>query len=216
MKNALPETLFIYMKLLNNEQKKQIDLFLKEINVKEEKYNTESLWLMDQQIGGIGGYCMPSDPTVNPFPKGLERELFRSLQYARSEIDYCDIRIHSRYVVHYSGMHLEAVLKLFLKNKKVKRWLIIKNFTLGKATHEITKMNLIDEEITEALFKFIVLYNKAKHEVNMASDRLRLFSSSDAVVSYFAARIIGQSILAEIKYPGSLEIQQINNEVLKF
>lgn len=90
---------------------------------------------------------MPSDPTVNPFPKRLERELFRPLQYARSEIDYCDIRIHSRYVVHYSGMHLEAVLKLFLKNKKVKRWLIIKNITLGKATREIAKMIAIDEEI---------------------------------------------------------------------
>lgn len=35
MKNALPETVFIYTKLLNNEQKKQIDLFLKDINVKE-------------------------------------------------------------------------------------------------------------------------------------------------------------------------------------
>lgn len=135
---------------------------------------------------------MPADPRFNPFPGGVERQLFRPLQYARSEIDICDIRIHSRHVVYYSGMHLEAVLRLYLSKSKILGNLRFFNSTLGKAAHEIDKMNLFDKALIEALFKFITLFNKAKHEVNMLKDRPRLFSVADAVVCYFSARIIGQ------------------------
>lgn len=167
---------------------------------------------MDRGIGGIGGYCMPADPRFNPFPGGVERELFRPLQYARLEVDICDIRIHARHVVHYSGMHLEAVLRLFLSRSKKFRNLRFFNSTLGKTAHEINKMNVFDKVHIEALFKFITLYNKAKHEVNMLKDRSRLFSEADAIVCYFSARIIGQTVLAEIQYPLSLNTYDINND----
>lgn len=212
MKGALTETIFIYEKLLCNEQKRQIQDFLKEVQTKKEKYEPEVLWLMDQKIGGIGGYCMPADPKINPFPGGLNRELFRPLQYARAEIDICDIRMQARQVVHYSGMHLEAVLRLFLKNVKLMGNLRFFNSTLGKATYEISKMNIFDEVIIESLLKFVVLYNKAKHEVNMLEDRPRMFSVEDAVVCYFSARIIGQVILTKLRYPLSLDAYEINNE----
>ena len=54
---------------------------------------------MDKEIDGIGGYGMPSDPKKNPFPSGEYRELFRPLQYARSEIEVTTVHFHSRYVV---------------------------------------------------------------------------------------------------------------------
>lgn len=216
MKGALPESIFVYEKLLGIEQKKQILEFLDDVKTKQEKYETAAIWLMDQKIGGIGGYCMPADPKLNPFPRGINRELFRPLQYVRSEIDICDIRIHARHVVHYSGMHLEAVLRLFLKNVKLMGNIRFFNSTLGKAAHEISKMNIFDEIIIESLFKFVALYNKAKHEVNMLEDRPRMLSVEDAIVCYFSARIIGQVVLTELKYPLSLGTYEINNEVFSF
>jgi hypothetical protein len=212
MKTALPETVYIYNKLLSDDQKNIIEDFMKNVQVKKEKYDPTDLWIMDRGIGGVGGYCMPADPRFNPFPGGVERELFRPLQYARSEVDICDIRIHARHVVHYSGMHLEAVLRLYLSRSKMLGNLRFFNSTLGKAAHEIDKMNVFDKVLIEVLFKFIILYNKAKHEVNMLKDRPRLFSAADAIVCYFSARIIGQAVLTEIQYPLSLNIYDINND----
>lgn len=216
MNGALPESIFVYDILFSTEQKKQILEYLDDVKTKQEKCETAALWLMDQKIGGIGGYCMPVDPKFNPFPGGINRELFRPLQYARSEIDIFDIRVQARHVVHYSGMHLEAVLRLFLKSIKLMGNLRFFNSTLGKAAHEISKMNIFDEVIIESLFKFVVLYNKAKHEVNMLEDRPRMFSVEDAIVCYFSARTIGQVVLTELKYPLSLGTYEINNEEFTF
>lgn len=113
-KDTLPETKMIYEQLLSDKQQCDIQAFLRELELKQGNYKTDILWKMDQKIGGIGGYCMPAHPTMNPFPEGPNRELFRPLQYARLRIDICDIRIHSREVVLYSGMHLEAVSRFFL------------------------------------------------------------------------------------------------------
>ena len=98
MKAALAETSYIYNVVFSDEQRRQIQAFLDEIKTKKEKYSPEMLWQMDQKIGGLGGYCMPPDPKINPFPGGINRELFRPLQYARSEIDICDVRMHARYI----------------------------------------------------------------------------------------------------------------------
>jgi len=216
MKYALSESKLIFEQLMNEEQRNQIEAFLKELEVKKEKYETDLIWNMDQVIGGVGGYCMPADPKKNPFPCGSNRELFRPLQYARSEIDISDIRMNSRHVVHYSGMHLEAVFRMFLKRTKALGNLRFYNSTLGRAAHEIAKMDVFDEKIIDVLFNFIVLYNKAKHEVNMFEDRARLFAPSDAIVCYFSARIIGQAILEKMKYSISQSIYEINNEPFNF
>ncbi|MCM3768129.1 hypothetical protein [Neobacillus niacini] len=216
MNGALPETNFIYEKLLSDEQKGYIKAFLDEIETKKEKYETQVLWLMDQKIGGIGGYCMPADPKKNPFPGGLERELFRPLQYARSEIDVLDVRLHARHVIQYSGMHLEAVMRLFVVSTKLMGKLRFSKSTLGKLAHETKEKNIFDKVLINSLFNFIVLFNKAKHEVNMSDERARLFSVEDAIISYFAARIIGKTVLAEIEYPLSLNTYEINNDPFEF
>lgn len=216
MKSVLPESKYIFDELLNDDQKESIKIILNEISERKEQYNTDIIWNMDKGIGGIGGYCMPADPKKNPFSSGLNRELFRPLQYARSEIDICDIRMHSRHVIHYSGMHLEAVLRLFLKNTKALGKLRLYNFTLGRAAHEVSKMNVVDEKVIDVLLNFIVLYNKAKHEVNMFEERTRLFAPSDAIICYFGARIIGQVILEKMRYPISQSTYEINYEPFDF
>ena len=140
--------------------------------------------------------------------------MFRPLQYARSEIDFCDIRLHARHVVHYCGMHLEAVLRVFLKQNKMFGGLRYFNSTLGKVAHEISKLKIIDNILIEVLFKLVTLFNKAKHEVNMFEERPRLFSEADAIICYFAARIIGKEILGKLEYPLSLVTYRVNNQVL--
>ena len=91
------------------------DFFMQDLEDKKLDYETRMLWETDSLIDGIGGYCMPPNPVKNPFPAGIKRELYRPLQYARSSIDICDVRIFARQVVENSGMHLEAVCRMFLK-----------------------------------------------------------------------------------------------------
>ena len=213
MKEALTETIYISDTLFSEEQRRQIQAFLDEVKIEKEKYSPEILWRIDQAIGGMGGYCMHPNPVINPFPGGINRELFRPLQYARSEIDICDVRMHARHIVHYSGMHLEAVLRLFLKQTRPLGSLRFSNSTLGKAVHEIAKTEVFDNVLTEALFKFVKLYNMAKHEVNMFEERPRLFCEADAIVCYFSARIIGQAVLFELNYPLSLRTYKIMDDV---
>lgn len=213
MKTALPETIYLFEKLFSNEQKMQIQAFLDEVKKEKEKYSPEILWRIDQAIGGMGGYCMPPNPVINPFPGGINRELFRPLQYARSEIDICDVRMHARQIVHYSGMHLEAVLRLFLKETRTLGSLRFFKSTLGKAAHEKAKTEVLENVLIEALFKFVKLYNMAKHEVNMFEERPRLFCEADAIVSYFSARIIGQAVLIKFNYPLSLCTYKITDDV---
>lgn len=212
MNSALSETRFIYDRLLSEKQQNHILNFLHEVNGKKGDYETSAIWLLDQEIGGIGGYCMPSDPRNNPFSEGTERELFRPLQYVRSEIDLCDLRVQTRQVVQYSGMHLEAVFKLFLQNKGVIGDVRHKNLSFVQDVYEISKMNLFEENMIEVLYKYIVLYNRAKHEINVFGDIQRRFAPSDAIISYFGARIIGQAFLAELNYPGSGEVFEIHQE----
>lgn len=203
MNRALPDTAYIFDSLFSDEQKTQIQTFLDGVKPEDEdKYSTDILWVIDKNIGGIGGYCMPSNPVKNVYI-GLDRELFRPLQYARAEIEISDIRFSARHVVHYSGMHLEAVLRLFLHKTQFLGFRF-SGTTLGKAAQKIAKTNPLCKITYDALLKFVPLYNRAKHEVNQDDDRLRLFSESDAIVCYFAARIIGQAILVKLNYSISL------------
>lgn len=128
----------IYNALFKEDIKNGIsDFFEQDMDNMEYEYETKVLWETDALIGGIGGYCMPANPVKNPFPSGVKRELYRPLQYARSSIDICDVRIFARQVVENAGMHLEAVCRLFLKNTNVLGGLRFQNSTLGKAVYKI-------------------------------------------------------------------------------
>ncbi len=183
-----------------------------EIEEKSSNYITDKLWISDQSLGGVGAYCIPPDPKLNPFPGGQKRELFRPLQYARADIDICDVNIHARNVVHMSGMHLEAVCRLVLKTKTTIGAFRFNGTTLGKAVHKIENFYIIDSSIIEGFYSFIAIYNRSKHEINQDDTKERLFNAFDAVVAYFAARILGLALLRYINYPDSNDVFKINND----
>ena len=154
-------------------------------------------------LGGIGGYCMPANPVFNPYPSGQKRMLYRPLQYARSEIEICDVRIHARYAVQMCGMHLESVCRLCLQNRKTLGSLRFGNTTLGKAVQQMQSVQEIAPDIIDGLFAYVSIYNRSKHEINQDNSRERLFNAYDAVVGYYSARILGLTILRGLKVADS-------------
>lgn len=159
-------------------------------------------WEEDKKIGGIGGYCMPSNPIKNPFSGGVKREFYRPLQYARSNIDILDINFTARYIIQSCGMHLEAICRELLKRNNLIK-IRFNNITLGQSIEKISKQQLISKEIVDALYKFVKIYNKSKHEVNQSNKRVRLFNSKDALAMYFIVRILGVKILRKMEIEDS-------------
>jgi hypothetical protein len=202
MRDALSETLWLYSKLLDEEQKIAITNTLVNIEEENNDYSLSEYWKMDEAIGGIGGYCLPKNAVHNPFPYGIKRSLFRPLQYAASEMDIRDIRNTSRYVVLYSGMHLEASLRFFLMINTTFGKIRYYNSTLGKIVRRVEQLHVFDEQIIAGYYNFIQLYNKSKHEINQFKNRHRLFAPADALVSYTSARILGNEVLKMIE-PGA-------------
>lgn len=181
-----------------------ITTFIEKVISLEDKYGCKDLWIADQMLGGIGGYCMPANPVSNPYPSGQKRTLYRPLQYARSEIEICDVRMHARYVVQMCGMHLESVCRLYLQNRKAFGLLRFGNTTLGKAVQQMQSMQEIDSVIIDGLFAYVSVYNRSKHEINQDDSRERLFNAYDAVVGYYSARVLGLTILRLLNIAESL------------
>lgn len=204
--------IYLFKNVLDNDIQECIKNFIfLEIEIKKD-YQTDNLWVTDQKIGGIGAYAMPPDPVINPFPGGIERTLYRPLQYVRSDIDICDLRMHARYIVQNCGMHLEAICRLVLRTYKVFGDLKSNNTTLGKAIRLIEGLNIIDIRIIIALNNFVKIYNLSKHEVNQDETRERLFNAYEAVTAYYSARVLGVYLLRKINYPNSSDVFEINNK----
>lgn len=188
--------------------KSTIKDFIGEMLNNDGQYNFEKLWITDQVIGGVGGYCMPTSPVKNPFPGGLKRTLYRPLQYARSDMEI-DVRSRARNVIQMGGMHLESVCRLYLKSTMTLGELRFGNTTLGKAVQQIHAMRQIDFDTVNGLYSYAKVYNRAKHEINQDDSKERLFNAMDAVVGYFSARILGLKILKALNVSESNEVYEI-------
>lgn len=203
------ELINLYDKLFDKDVKEGISEFLRQdFDNKDRKYKTDMLWKIDALIGGVGGYCLPSSSSRNPYPAGIERELYRPLQYAKEEIDFGYSRVNARYIIDMCGMHLEAACRLLLMNSILDEFRF-SNCTLGKAVHRIDKKNMLDDNIIQTLYDFIQIYNRSKHEVNQDETRERLFSTDDAIVVYFATRILGVNILQKLGRVESYKVYDI-------
>ena len=193
---ALPESKELLNFLLTNAQKEIVGRAIKEIKENPDSYDIDFFWELDASIGGIGGYCMPFDPTRNPFPTGIGRDLFRPLQYAAGAIKK-DAYFLAKYTVQQSGLHLEKAAKYVLQrvsiieNVKTK----VTTLTLGKLVEKLKEQDIVQQNLTEPLKIFNELYKKSKHDVNQDEERERLFSISDALISYISARILGKALL---------------------
>ncbi len=203
----------LYDDFLGEKIKEGIQQFIEQdLENPDYEYITDCIWKTDSMLGGIGGYAMPANPVKNPFPAGIERELYRPLQYARSDIDLCDVRTFARYVIESSGMHLEAVCRLYLKWKLSLGSLRFHNTTLGKAVHKIEKLGEFESYIIQALYDFVTVYNRSKHEINQDPTRNRMFNAYDAVVSYFVVRVLGSIILQRLGVQESFNCFEINSD----
>lgn len=203
------ELINLYDKLFHKDVKEGISEFLRQdFDNKDRKYKTYMLWKIDALIGGVGGYCLPSSSSRNPYPAGIERELYRPLQYAKEEIDFGYSRVNARYIIDMCGMHLEAACRLLLMNSILDEFRF-SNCTLGKAVHRIDKKKMLDDNIIQALYDFVQIYNRSKHEVNQDETRERLFSTDDAIVVYFATRILGVNILQKLGRVESYKVYDI-------
>lgn len=203
------ELMDLYNKLFDEAVKEGINEFLRQdFDNKDEKYKTDMLWEIDALIGGVCGYCLPSSSSKNPYPAWIERELYRPLQYAKEEIDLGYGRVNARYIIDMCGMHLEAACRLLVMNSVLDEFRF-SNCTLGKAVHRIEKKKLLDGNVIQALYDFVQIYNRSKHEVNQDETRERLFSTDDALVAYFATRILGVSILQKLGREESFKVYDI-------
>lgn len=130
----------------------------------------EKIWKYDQSLKGLGGYACPLNVIVNPFNQFNEyRNVFRSLQYARSDM-YIGSR--ARFVITDSGLHIESLIKILVsKNSKLK---FIKNTRmLGKNISFLSDKNILDTD----------------HKNNIT------FDYDDGIIFYFACRKIGNELL---------------------
>ena len=112
------ETRVILNNSFSENDKKEFKKFSKIIQNKYmDKNSQREIWEYDQKLGGFGGYAAPLNPTINPFNHlGDYRNVFRSLQYARSDMYYCN---RARHIIIDAALHVETLVKIILSKHKL-------------------------------------------------------------------------------------------------
>ena len=94
-----------------------------------DKNAQREIWEYDQKLGGFGEYAAPLNPTINPFNHLRDyRNVFRSLQYARSDMYYCN---RARHIIIDAALHVETLVKIILSKHKLFKF-IYNRRELGK------------------------------------------------------------------------------------
>lgn len=179
--------------------KKDKDIFTKFAKIIEKDYQNKEtqreIWKYGQSIGGLGGYAAPLNPTVNPFNSwGDYRNVFRSLQYARSDMFYCT---RSRHIIIDTALHIETLVKLVASNNKIMKF-IYNHRELGKNISQLYKESIIDDALYERLDYLRRILNYAKHDTDPNRDNT--FDYEDAIIFYFECRYVGNELLKLLKH----------------
>ena len=197
--------------IFNDKQFDKVNSIIKQIKNEKEEYKTTDLWTFDQTIGGIGGYCQGCDPvTSNPFQGTEFRNVYRCLQYVRSDIDILNINYTARYIIENCGYYLEEAIKLYFSKKGKINWLRIRKYPLGKLLKYIKNTKVFEEKIIEQLELFVDIYNISKHEILSDDELTRTFGADDAIIYYFACRIVGKEILIKVYEKMESQIYEID------
>lgn len=182
----------IFTKTQNN----TIDSIIENIKKAGDNYKTIELWKFDQSLGGIGGYCQGCDPAnSNPFQGSIYRNAYRCFQYVRADIDILDLNYTARDIIENCGHHFEEAIKIYLRFYKKIEFFKVRKYPLGKLLNYISDKNIFEKNLSEELKLFVDLYNISKHEI-LSNDGIdRTFHLDDAIICYFASRIVGKKIL---------------------
>lgn len=197
--------------IFNKNQLDTIDNIIVEIKREGERYKTINLWEFDQTIGGIGGYCQGCDPAnANHFQGTEYRNAYRCFQYIRADIDILDVNYTARDIIANCGHHFEESIKIYLKRYNKFKWIKVNRYPLGQLLKYVTDNKIFDEEITEKLKLFVDLYNISKHVILSNDEIDRTFHADDAIICYFACRIVGKEILLKTDKEREKETYKIN------
>lgn len=176
--------------------------------IEKEYQNREiqrEIWKYDQSIGGLGGYAAPLNPVSNPFNSmGDYRNVFRSLQYARSDMFYC---MRPRHIIIDSALHIETLVKLAISNNKIMKF-IYNHRELGKNISLLYKERIIDDTLYERLDFLRRVLNYAKHDTDPNRDNT--FDYEDAIIFYFECRYVGNELLKILKHNTCGQIYEIH------
>lgn len=185
--------------LFNEEQINTINSIIEQIEKGGQEYKTIDLWKFDQTIGGIGGYCQGCNPARSNSFQGTEfRNAYRCLQYIRSNIDILDVNYTARYIIEDCGHHFEETIKIYLRKNHKIIWIKTNRYPLGKLLNYIVNKDIFEESITNELNLFVDIYNISKHVILSDDELDRTFHADDAIICYFACRIVGRRILLKI------------------
>ncbi len=185
--------------LFNEEQINTINSIIEQIEKGGQEYKTIDLWKFDQTIGGIGGYCQGCNPARSNSFQGTEfRNAYRCLQYIRSNIDILDVNYTARYIIEDCGHHFEEAIKIYLRKNHKIIWIKTNRYPLGKLLNYIVNKDIFEESITNELNLFVDIYNISKHVILSDDELDRTFHADDAIICYFACRIVGRRILLKI------------------
>ena len=188
-----------------------INNIIEQIEKERQEYRTKNFWEFDQKIGGIGGYCQGCNPArSNPFQGAEYRNAYRCLQYIRSDIDILDINYTARYIIENCGHYFEEVIKIYLKKNYRIIWMKVNRYPLGKLLTYIVNKNIFEQEIIKELELFVDLYNISKHVILSNNKVDRTFHADDAIICYFACRIVGKKILLKIDEKAEKETYEID------
>ncbi len=160
-----------------------------------DKNAQRKIWEYDQKLGGFGGYTAPLNPTINPFNHlGDYRNIFRSLQYARRVMYYCN---RARHIIIDAALHVETLVKIILSKHKLFKF-IYNRRELEKNIEQLYKENIISYELYERFNDLKKVLNYAKHDTD--PEEQNTFDSDDAIVFYFEVRKIGNELLKIINH----------------
>lgn len=205
------EQTHVLKSIFNEEQLNIINNIIKKIQKEGQEYRTIKFWEFDRTIGGIGGYCQGCDPAnSNPFQGTEYRNAYRCLQYIRADIDILDVNYTARDIVVNCGHHFEESIKIYLKKNNKFKWIRVSRYPLGQLLKYVTDNKIFDEEITERLKLFVELYNISKHVILSNNEIDRTFHADDAIICYFACRIVGKEILLKTDEEREKETYEIN------
>ena len=197
--------------LKNSFNEKDLNTFKKFSKIIEKDYmnigTQRNIWEYDQKIGGYGGYAAPLNPTVNPFNHlGDYRNVFRSLQYARCDMFFCN---RPRNIILDASLHIECLVKLLLSKYKIFRF-IHNRRELGKNIEQLYKDEIIGKEMYHRLDNIRKIMNLAKHDTD-PKEKIT-FDYMDAIIFYFEIRKIGLELLKILNRPSCHKTYEINEE----
>lgn len=185
------ETKDILEENFNDEERKLIIGFEKICKNSYMDINKQNIiWKYDQSLNGLGGYAAPLNPVMNPFNTWKNyRNVFRSLQYGRSDMFY---GMRGRHIICDTGLHIETIIKILVSKNSVISFIKNKQL-LGKNIEYLREKNTLDEQLYNKLKELIKIYNLAKHDTDEDNDIT--FDMTDGIVFYFTCRKLGNKLL---------------------